>query len=210
MLAFGAQPGDSTRERRRRASLGRGPAPGINRAAAQPGLGALDGAGDSVFRLAPTRAAGDDDLVAFARAHPGQLLGLAIEEVDKFLAAREGATAQGGTSEASRFVAYLTCIFHAAHPPDKVGSHLSAELRTLAEAMDALTRGDLSRAGDVLCQRFKSVEMLAAGESETLARQCELIPPSRVGLATEGERTMAARSELLRAKLAEISKQRPG
>ena len=68
----------------------------------------------------------------------------------------------------------------------------------------------MSRAGDILCQRFKSVEMIASGESETLARQCELIPPGRVGLATEGERAIAARGEIVRARLAEIAKKKSG
>ena len=193
-----------------------GPRPGDRRSGAAQAqavvtddAGDVEGGGASLFRLAPTRAANDDDIVAFARAHPGQLLGLAVEEVDRFLATREGASdsAAAGVA-ASRFVSYLTSIFHAAHPPAEVGERASGELRTLAEALDALTRGDFARVGDLLTQRFKSVELQASGATATLARQRELIPPSRVGLAREGELTVAARSELMRAKLEEIAKGR--
>ena len=101
-------------------------------------------------------------------------------------------------------------MFHAAHPPADVGERASNELRTLAEALDSLTWRDLARAGDLLTQRFKSVELESSGATPTLARQHELIPPARVGLAREGERTLAAKSELLRAKLDEIAKSRKG
>ena len=101
-------------------------------------------------------------------------------------------------------------MFHAAHPRAEVGERNSTELRTLAEALDALSRGNLARVGDLLAQRFKSVELQSKGAPTTLARHHELIPPSSVGLATEGELTVAARSEIMRAKLADIAKKGPG
>ena len=54
------------------------------------------------------------------------------------------------------------------------------------------------------------MELQASGATATLARQHELIPPSMVGLAREGELTVAARSELMRAKLEEIAKGKSG
>ena len=189
-----------------------GPRPGVRGGGALPmvdGGGIVDPAAESdgqgLFRVAPTRAV-EDDIVAFARAHPGQLLGLAVEEIDRYLAVREGATDAEQDAMASRFVTYLTSVFHAAHPPSQVGERATSELRTIAEALDALTRGNLARAGDILTQRFKSVEMQATGESGTLARQHELISPTRGGLAREAERAMAAKSEIFRAKLADIAK----
>ena len=107
-------------------------------------------------------------------------------------------------------MSYPTSILNAARLPAEVGERASGELRTLAEALDALTRGDLARVGDLLTQRFKSVELQASGATATLARQHELIPPSMVGLAREGELTVAARSELMRAKLEEIAKGKSG
>ena len=130
-----------------------------------------------------------------------------MEEVDKYLAAREGATdSTTDGAPAARFVTYLTSIFHAAHPPSEVGPRASAELRTLAEALDALTRGNLARVGDLLAQRYKSVELQATGATPSLARHHELIPQTRIGLAGEGELAVAARSELMRAKLDQIAK----
>ena len=179
---------------------------------APAGGGASGDADDStLFRVASTRGV-EGDLVQFARAYPGQLLGLAIEEVDRYLAAREAAdTSDTAGAKASCFVTYRTTVFHSAYPPAEVGVRATAELRTIAEALDAITRGDLARAGDLLTQRFKSVELEATGSSSTLARQHELIPPSRVGLAREGERTLAAKSEVLRARLEEIARKKtPG
>ena len=110
---------------------------------------------------------------------------------------------------ASRFVAYLTTVFHAAHPPGSCGD-LGDELRTICETLDAMTGGDLARAGDLLTQRLKAVSMIVAGESKTLARQHELIPSKRVALTSQAEEQLAAKHELTRAKLAEVSKRKPG
>lgn len=54
------------------------------------------------------------------------------------------------------------------------------EMRTLAEAMDAILRGDLAGAGDILMQRFRSCEMNASEGSWQQARHLELIPEARV------------------------------
>ena len=176
--------------------------PGITDAA----VGESPADADASFRVAPTR--GEEDIVAFARNHPGQLLALAIEQIDGFLSAREGAGATPGAIQgASRFVAYLTTILHAAHPPSECGDWAD-ELRTICETLDAMTGGDLGRAGDLLTQRLKSVSMRVAGESATMARQHELIPRSRASLASPSEDLMAGRNEIFRSKLEELRKKK--
>ena len=184
--------------------------PAAGEAGSDP-LGALGDAADGgsqLFRGAPTRVV-EDDIVAFARAHPGQLLNLAVEQVDRFLSTREGAglSPSGAIQGASRFVAWLTTVFHAAHPPSTCGEWAD-ELRTICETLDAMTGGDLARAGDLLTQRLKAVGMKVAGESPSLARQHELIPPAGVSLVSQSEMALAGKQELLRGKLAELAKKK--
>ena len=61
-----------------------------------------------------------------------------------------GADAAAGLRDPSRFVTYLTAVFHGMYPPEKVGPRTTREMRTLAEALDALGAGDLPRTADLL------------------------------------------------------------
>ena len=79
-------------------------------------------------------------------------------------------------------------------------------MRAIAEVLDAIIVGDLARATDLLVQRFKSREVLAAGGSHDFARQLELIPRRPLGLVTDAERMVATRGEITRAKLDEIER----
>ena len=61
---------------------------------------------------------------------------------------------------------------------------LESELRTLATAVDLLVRGNLASprsllVGDVLVQRFKSVEARVSTGQGFLGKHLELIPRSR-------------------------------
>ncbi len=70
------------------------------------------------------------------------------------------------------------------------------ELRTLAEAIDALLLGDLGRVGDLLMQRFRCVEMVHLDGNYHLAQHLELIPPHRVTATPAG-----MRAELIKRQL---------
>ena len=80
------------------------------------------------------------------------------------------------------------------------------ELRTLAEALDALGQGKLSHVADLLMQRFKSREHVALTGNQDLSRHLELIPPSEGGLISQKERALAAQAQLRDAKILEASK----
>eukprot|EP00974_Lingulodinium_polyedra_P045780 4389356-Lingulodinium_polyedra.AAC.1 len=80
------------------------------------------------------------------------------------------------------------------------------EIRTLMEALDALGRGDLPILADLLCQRAKSVQMHIAEGSWQTGRCLELLPEGAAGLATTTEQQLAARDQILRARLEEIKK----
>ena len=141
--------------------------------------------------------------MTFSRRHPGQLLQLAIDEIERYLSTRGRAEVADGVPPEAKFVAYLTTIVHARHPPDTLGE-LNQELRTLAEVLDALLLGDLPRVADLCVQRFKSCEVRARGGSKLLASQHELVPRRSIGLAAHGEEMLVGQLELQRAKLSEI------
>jgi len=83
----------------------------------------------------------------------------------------------------------------------KLSLRNSRELRTLAEAMDALLQGDLARCGDLLIQRFKAMESAMADSDWSLAKHLELIPESEVAVTSYGEREHASKLELRERKL---------
>ena len=72
----------------------------------------------------------------------------------------------------------------------------SRELKTLAAAVDLLVRGQLSQAGDLLMQRFKSVETAARDQHWEVAVQQELIPESVTGASSLREHEVASKLAL--------------
>ena len=67
------------------------------------------------------------------------------------------------------------------------------ELKTLAAAVDLLVRGQLSQAGDLLMQRFKSVETAARDQHWDIAVQQELIPETWTGASSLREHEVASK-----------------
>jgi hypothetical protein len=159
---------------------------------------------EQVFRKSPSW-----DLMKIqnkAKDTPGVCYLEGVEEVARLLGAREGVSGEEAKQWASRFVPYLISVFHGAHPPDKVGVRESRELRTLAEALDSLGRGDLPALGDVLIQRFKSVQQKAVTGSWATGSMLELIPETDVGLTSQEEMHAATKHQLLKLKLLEAQK----
>ncbi len=86
------------------------------------------------------------------------------------------------------------------------GSSLSVrnerELRTLAETLDCLLRGQIGSAGDILMQRFKAVEAASAPDgSWALSARYELIPPVGISAVPASEMEAALSLELRERKL---------
>ena len=99
-------------------------------------------------------------------------------------------------------VANLASKYYAAlraEAKEKINPGQHAELRTLAEALDALWAGQLGRAGDILAQRFRAVEANSVERIGWLrARFIEALPPSQitsVPVAMRAEIDKQARSE---------------
>ena len=99
-------------------------------------------------------------------------------------------------------VANLASKYYAtlrAEAKEKINPGQHAELRTLAEALDALWAGQLGRAGHILAQRFRAVEANSGERIGWLrARFIEALPPSQitsVPVAMRAEIDKQARSE---------------
>jgi len=76
------------------------------------------------------------------------------------------------------------------------------EMRTIAEALDALTNGNLGLAGDILMQRFRACEINAQDGTWDLAKHMELIPDRQVSSVPLGMRQVLMREENQRMKYA--------
>ena len=86
---------------------------------------------------------------------------------------------------------YLLTTFLPQNPVKAIGSDMYRQLRTLAEAMDALIEGRVPAALDLLMQRFKACQLSLQDRSWAAARWLELIP------ATEGQTAVSPADEEL-------------
>ena len=87
-----------------------------------------------------------------------------------------------------------------------LGNRDIRELKTLAAGLDLLARGKVSQLGDLLIQRFKSVESTCSQKDPTpreVAERLELIPSEELTSAGQGETAMAAQLQLRKEKLKE-------
>ena len=62
-----------------------------------------------------------------------------------------------------------------------------AELRLLAEALDALLAGNVTLTADLLIQQFKAIEMAQIDKNWKLARHLQSVPTGRITSLPEGE-----------------------
>ena len=118
------------------------------------------------------------NLMERSRRLPGRLLAEALSSMRSFLGPRR----EADVSDQPRVV------FNQRYGKDAVGLRTSREMRTIAEAVDALVEGNVLRAGDLLIQRFKALETSVIDGTWLRARHHELIPEESVGLASAAER----------------------
>ena len=168
------------------------------------GLRRHDGAGSDdffeseLFREASPRAG--SNLLERSRPLPGRLLAEALSSMRSFL----GPRLEADVSDQPRVLAYLETVFNQRYGKDAVGLRTSQEMRTIAEAVDALVEEDVLRPGDLLIQRFKALETSVIDDTWLRARHQELILEECVGLASAAERQAISRLELQCRKLTEV------
>ena len=162
----------------------------------------------------------DDDRQVF-RSAPGRSSSLL--SVQEIASSRPGALLQNG----------LTLMHEIANPTDVVnrgrqilpqaartyltqvlqnlkGRTLSGrdkrELETLATGIDLLTAGKLDQMGDLLMQRFKSIETMHRDGSPAVGMMQELLPNYSDGATSLAEKEVASRQTLRQARVSEVMK----
>ena len=84
---------------------------------------------------------------------------------------------------------------------DRLTLRTSRELRTTAKALDLLAQGRSDRAGDVLAQRYKALELFLADQTWSRAQFLELIPPEGASLVEKDEMLMASKEQTVEQKM---------
>jgi len=142
-----------------------------------------EGSGDSrggdcelVFRGAGSGSS--SSLAAKSRRAPGKILEAVLTKMQSFLAARSDVEVRSGKLTPI-VTSYLTSVLQPALGKD-FHARNRQEMRTIAEAVDALLIGDLARASDILISRFSAVELASTSKHWNVARHLELIPPQDV------------------------------
>ena len=118
-----------------------------------------------------------------AEEKPGKLLLSGLQSMQEQL----GQITGDDSSEAMSpiMVRYLLTMVLPAHPVKTIGESKYRELRTLCQVLDALLKGKVDTAGDILMQRFKCQVMSLRDNSEKFGRYLELIPEDMVAVSPE-------------------------
>ena len=155
---------------------------------------------DSVFRKAPSLFR-VSKILSVASLSEGTLMQNGVQLMARALSMHQrggsgvpSVDTQGGDLH-DVVTTYLTTamIPGAAAAGQHMGIRTIREMRTLAEAMDAIIRGEPAKAGDILMQRFRAAEMAVSDGHWTLAQHLELIPETTVSSIPLG-----MRAELIR------------
>ena len=129
----------------------------------------------------------EDQVKQIHRKCPGLLTRHSIQQAKERVLMLQGEGNQSNDPEPV-FVRYHHQVFLQSQP----NAPLKWEHLTLANALDALVRGDILKAGDIMCQRLKSLEQIAQGSPAHLAMKLEVLPTEKLSLASSQEAKTAA------------------
>ncbi|CAK0893795.1 unnamed protein product, partial [Prorocentrum cordatum] len=124
-----------------------------------------------------------------AEKHAGRIMRQGLEEMSKYLAGRAGAREEWYEV---RVLAYLSQNVM----KKDVSERNARELRTLAEVMDALIMGDLTRVGDIAMGRFQAIEVAHSQGGWDQARHLEVAANHDAVSVPAAMMDMAAKAEL--------------
>ena len=162
---------------------------------------------ESTFRLRISRSAGKESAICqLARKSPGRLLEASLRSMYKLC---HPTTSVAGGASIPTLPAAAVQYFHQVVRRTKDVSlkpEEERELETLAPALDLLANGELATLGDLLVQRFKSIETRGRTGSKRLGEAQELLPPVTMGATTLREQEVAAKFTLRSAALEEVIK----
>lgn len=151
---------------------------------------------EQVFRAGPSTTS--KHLQEYAEKTPGRLTARLLRKMRDILAREEGPMNRGTeTNLASSY--FLTVLLP--QYKDRLTLRTSRELRTTAKALDLLAQGRADRAGDVLAQRYKALELFLADQTWSRAQFLELIPPEGASLVEKDEMLMASKEQTVEQKM---------
>ena len=117
-----------------------------------------------------------------AKDSPGKLTMRGLEHMMEFIESHLGE--EQGEQLRPIVLRYLLSVYIPNHPVKAIGETAYRELRTLAESMDHILKGNSLCALDMLMQRFKAITVAIKDHSWRSARWLELIPTDADGAAT--------------------------
>ena len=155
-----------------------------------------------VFRFALGRTSSRHSVQEIASSRPGALLQNGFSLMHEIANPTEVLTlGQSMLPQAAR--TYLTQVIHSLK-----GRTLSPrdrrEMETLTTGIDLLTAGRLEQLGDLLMQRFKSLETTHRDGSSLVGQQQELLANYSDGATFSAEKELASRQTLRAAKVSEV------
>ena len=157
---------------------------------------------EQVFRAGASGKSHQLQLQEYAEKHPGRLTSRLLKKMKTFLAREEAPLNVLKGQNLTPPVAtayYLTVI--ANQYREKLTLRTSRELRSLSKALDLIVQDHPERAGDVISQRIKAIEVSLADSSWLRAQHLELIPPEGASLLDKDEMVMANKEQLLDHRL---------
>ena len=168
-------------------------------------LSSEDGEGQDeaqVFRAGPSSTSKHLQLQEYAEKRPGRLTARLLRKMQDILAREEGPGSRGTVANLTPSSAtsyFLTVVLPQYR--DRLTVRTSRELRTTAKALDLLAQGRPDRAGDVLSQRYKAIELFLADQTWSRAQFLELIPPEGASLVEKDEMLMASKEQSVEQKM---------
>ena len=148
----------------------------------------------SLFLKASSRSTGSL-IQQMATKKSGQLYENTVAELERVLGRRGGA----GGRQGAMWKRYISAVIESKHGNSIPPAQLQ-ELYTLAEALEKMEDGDLNALGDVLTQKFKSVEWDIEGCPQ-MAKSVQLVQPTQRGLTSAKEMLMAEKAALFDEKV---------
>ena len=127
-------------------------------------------------------------IMAISKTQPGRLALITMKEAVRLLRHKTG-----DVSDEVLPPIISQYVKHCLEPLlNNVGS--KTESRTLGELADALLKGELPQALDIILQRLKSIELAARAGGYQVASQMELVEITPDGLANDREKETAAKA----------------
>ena len=157
---------------------------------------------EQVFRAGPSTTSKHLQLQEYAEKTPGRLTARLLRKMRDILAREEGPMNRGTATNLTPSAAssyFLTVLLP--QYKDRLTLRTSRELRTTAKALDLLAQGRSDRAGDVLAQRYKALELFLADQTWSRAQFLELIPPEGASLVEKDEMLMASKEQTVEQKM---------